>query len=362
MSRLKPFKTFFFLLLLLSFFLQACGTSPTPTAESNQGAVQTEAAVMTEEPEAPAEMVKVKVVTLPFITFAPYFIALEEGYFADEGLDVELVDMRVQEEILPALSSGQVDVSSGLLSAGMLNAIARGGNIKITADKGVVDPEGCINWAIVGRKDLVEAGEMETPDQLKGQTVNIVPATWLEFYLAKVLEMGGLTLDDIEKVNLSAQSSPEAFNQKQIAAAANSEPWITRFKASGHVPVFALPQEILPDASAAVMVYGPTLLGDNAEIGVRFMKAYLRGVRKYNEGKTEQNMATIADFSQLDPELLQEMCWPAIRPSGEVNVDSVLDFQTWSIEAGYQENPVTAEQFYDGSFVEAANQALDEGQ
>jgi ABC-type nitrate/sulfonate/bicarbonate transport system substrate-binding protein len=35
------------------------------------------------------ESVTVKVVTLPFITFAPYYIGLEEGYFEHYGIDVE---------------------------------------------------------------------------------------------------------------------------------------------------------------------------------------------------------------------------------------------------------------------------------
>jgi NitT/TauT family transport system substrate-binding protein len=330
-------KSLVILFIVFGLFLQACG-------------------------QQPQEKAQVKVVTLPFITFSPFYIALDEGYFEDQGLEVELVNMTVQEEILPALSSGQVDVSSGLLSAGMLNIIARGGEVKIAADKGYVDPEGCINWAVIGRRELIESGGLDSAEQLEGLTVNIVPSTWLEFYLSKVLESGGLTLDDIEKTNVSAPANPDALDQAQIDVAVNSEPWVTRLKKAGHLPVLALPQEILPDAAAAVMVYGPTLLGENSDVGTRFMTAYLQAVRQFNEGKTARNIEIVSKFTQLDQELLQEMCWPALRDDGDLNVQSVLDFQDWAIAAGYIESPVTEEDFWDDRFVKAANQALEQGQ
>jgi hypothetical protein len=40
----------------------------------------------------------------------------------------------------------------------------------------------------------------------------------------------------------------------------------------------------------------------------------------------------------------------------------VLDFQDWAVEAGHLDNAITAEQFYDGSFVAQANSVLDSAQ
>lgn len=326
----------------------AASTTAVPETTTTEGATTT----------APLDPVTVKVVTLPFITFAPYYIGIEEGYFEKYGIEAELVDFTVQEEILPALSSGQVDVSSGLVSAGMFNAIARGAEIRITADKGYVDPEGCINWTVIGRSDLVESGALETPDQAAGMTVNIVPATWLEYYFAEWLEVGGLTLDDVDKVNISSPAVPEALDQAQIDAAVNSEPWVTRLAASGHVPVPPLPQEILPDESGAVMLYGPTLLGENREVGARFMAGYLEAVAQYAEGATPRNLEIVANFTQLPEDLLNTMCWPAVNPTGEVAVDGVLAFEEFSVERGYLDEVVPADQFYDASFLADARDLM----
>lgn len=92
---------------------------------------------------AKPNLVTVKVAMLPYISFAPFYIAQEEGFFAQQGLKVELVNIADQVNIIPALASGQVDVSSGLVSAGILNTIKQSGTIKIVADKGYIDPTSC---------------------------------------------------------------------------------------------------------------------------------------------------------------------------------------------------------------------------
>ena len=352
------------LVAVLAMVLAACGSESGETTTTAADTTTTSMATTTTAPETTTttafETVTVKVVTLPFITFAPYYIGVEEGYFEKYGVEVELVEFTVQEEILPALSSGQVDVSSGLVSAGMFNAIARGGEIKITSDKGYVDPEGCVNWSVLGRSDLVESGALDDPSQLDGLTVNIVPTTWLEFYLSEVLAEGGLTLDDIEKVNVSSPAVPEALDSEQIDVAVNAEPWVTRLGAAGHVPVLPLPQELTPGESGAVQMFGPTLLGDNRDAGVRFMAGYLEAVNQYLEGPTERNLEIIADFSQLPEDLLSSMCWPALNPTGDVAVEGVMDFQEFALERGYQDEIVEPEDFYDDSFLNEARQLMEE--
>jgi NitT/TauT family transport system substrate-binding protein len=349
-------------IVLVLLFLPAC-TSPTssqlpPTPE----AAQTEEPVASPEPTQDQETVKLKVVTQPYITFVPFYMALQEGYFAEQGLDVELVTLTSNQEILPALSSGQVDVSSGLVSSGLLNAIGRGGNFKIVADKGYIDPDQCANYAMIARQDLVEAGVFQSEEDLRGHTIDTVPATWLEYYLGRLLEAGGLTLEDIDTTDMPPPAEKEAFEQKTLELTILSEPWVTRHMKAGHSPVLTPASELLPDSEAAVIMYGPTMLDEDTDIGERFMVAYLKGVRQYDEGKTPRNMELVAEYTQLDPELLAEMCWPALRRSGELNVQSILDFQEWAIDAGYLDEAVLPESFWDGSFVTNANSILDSAQ
>jgi NitT/TauT family transport system substrate-binding protein len=344
MNPLRRLSSMLLVLLIAAVLLAACSSS---TPES------------TEVPSELVELTKIKVASQPFLTFLPLYMAVEEGYFAEQGLDVELITMMVNQEVLPALSSGQVDVASGLLSSGLLNAIARGAEFKIVADKGYIDPEKCDNYAMVARKDLVESGALQMAADLRGHTINTVPATMLEFYVAKLLESGGLTLQDIEISEVPVPAQPEAFEQKTLAVTTNSEPWITRFKRAGHRQILTPPSQLLPGAHAALILYGPTMLGDHRDLGERFMVAYLKAVRQYSEGATPSNLEFAAAFTKLDAELLADICWPPIRVSGEVNVQPILDFQQWTLDTGYLDAAVSEDEFLDRSFVEHANQVLD---
>ena len=88
------------------------------------------------------------------------------------------------------------------------------------------------------------------------------------------------------------------------------------------------------------------------------MIAYLQSVAQYNEGKTDRNLEILLNHIEMDPNLLENICWPTLRDDGTVNMESVLDFQDWAVANGVMDAPLTAEQIYDPSFVEAANAAL----
>lgn len=359
-------RRYLLLLVGLCLVLGACGSGEgTSTTEgetaTTQGETSTTAVAAEPSTTVPStgELDQVKVLVLPYISSSPYFIAMAEGYFEEQGIEIEVVNLESTEEVMPALISGQVDVASGLLSAGMLNAIARDADIAITADKGWIDPDGdCAPYALIGAASLVDAGELESADQLAGKNVNVVPATWLEYYMEKVLETGGLGLDDINGMNLGSAVVADALASGQLDAAINSEPFLTIFENQGHSEVLAPPQELLPGESTAVQVYGPSLLNDNRDLGVRFMAAYLKGVERYLEGPTEANIEIISENTQLEPGLLQNICWVSINPTGEVLVDGVLDFQDFAVERGYLEEVVPADEFYDGSFIEDARELL----
>jgi len=60
--------------------------------------------------------------------YAPYFVALDKGYYKQEGLDVELVEA-AGGIATPALMSGTVDVSTS--TASVVPAILRGAHLKV---------------------------------------------------------------------------------------------------------------------------------------------------------------------------------------------------------------------------------------
>lgn len=307
------------------------------------------------------EPVTLKVLLPPFLNLAPIFIAEKEGYFAEQGLQIESVHLDSFAAAIPALAQGELDVFGGLISIGLLNAVAGGTSIKSVADMGYLDPTGCTSTALMARRALVEAGELDSPAQLEGRRIEVARATTESYYMERLLNTADLKLDDIKTVDLPDPVIPEAFAKGTIDLAATSEPWVTRIAQAGHAVIWMPVEEVIPDFQVGFMLYGPNLLEENPDAGRRFMVAYFKAVQQYNQGKTKRNLELLADFTGLDQELLTQACWPSFRDDGQINVQSVLDFQAWAVEKGYLDHPVTVEKFWDPSFVEHANGVLGTG-
>ena len=309
-------------------------------------------------PTPPPARVALKVANLPYIAFAPFYIGIEEGFFKDQNIDVELVNFATQPDTVGALVSGQVDVIAGQTSAGMNNLIARGADARLVADKGYIDPNACDNIALMGSRTLASEGRAVTADMLRGKNINVVTGTWNEYLVDKLLAPVGLKLSDFNNIDVPIPLQPQALDTGQLSAVMENEPWVTRMAATGNKPILSQAHEVVPDSQSAVTMFGSKLIGANAEVGNRFMVAYLQAVHRYNEGKTDRNLTILAQYTQLDKPLLQQMCWPALRNDGSINVDSMLDFQTWAMNKGLQPTALTREQLWDPSFTQVANQRL----
>ena len=302
------------------------------------------------------EPVHLKVTSQPYLSFAPYYIAQAEGYFAEEGLEVEFVEL-TGEEATPLLIQGELDVTVGF-GVYYLNAMARGAEVKVVADKGHIGTTGCSSGALVVRRELFETGELDSVAEMEGRTVPLRSASMEEYYLEKLLDTAGLTVDDLVLTFMPQPAELEAMAQGTIDLSMASEPWATRHVRTGNAVLWMPYNELVPGEQHVTVVYGPSLLHTNPDAGRRFMVAYLRGVRQYSEGKTERNLEIMAEFSGLDEEFLQAACWYDFYDDGHVNVKSLLDFQQWAVEKGYLDSVVPPDQFYDPSFIDYASQVL----
>ena len=71
---------------------------------------------------------------------AGQLIALERGYFQEQGLNVEFTQFDSTARMTPSLASGQLDVGAGGVGAALFNAIGRGVPIKIVGPQAQHDP------------------------------------------------------------------------------------------------------------------------------------------------------------------------------------------------------------------------------
>ncbi len=304
------------------------------------------------------ELVTLKISLQPYISQAPVFIALEEGYFREQGLDIEFVEIKGSEQSVPALARGYLDVGTHATGSSLFAAVSKGLKIKVVGDK--VHLEKGINYfSIIARKDLYDSGKLTTIEQLRGKKVALLPIPVWGYVYEEILRAGNLTLDDIEIVRIPSSARIEAFKTGAIDAASMVEPLLTQLETLEYAVRLVNVENFFPNYQVASVIFGPNLTEKNPEAGKKFMIAYLKGVRQYNKGKTERNLKIFQKYTGLDMDILQRMNLPAISSYGYVNTESILACQDWVYEKGFIDSKVTADQLVDMSFAEYANRVLE---
>ena len=268
----------------------------------------------------------VKVAYQPTSSNGPLYIAEEEGFFARQGIDLELVRTESTFASIPLLVSGDIAATGGPVSIAVINAVEGGAHIRLVADKGTVKPGQCTPYALMVRRDLYDTGAVRDVYGLKERKV--VSIADKDYDLSRALALGNLTYDDVDIVVMDFPSTVVAFQNGAADAGILSEPYITQAVAGGSAVVLVPAEEFIPGWGLS-LYYGPEILDKDPELGKRFMVAYLQGVRQYNEGKTTRNLAIISRYTGLDPELLNQSCWYPIAEDGIVSEEPIREYITW---------------------------------
>jgi len=347
------------ILVVIFFFLAGC-TMPPPQQVQSEPASQPAAITPPAQEEATAPIL-LKVAVAPFLSYAPFYIAEAEGYFDEQGLDVEIVRVTRSSDAIASLVQGQLDVAGFPVSSALINAIVRDSSIKIVASKERLVEQTCVYSGIIARSGsgISDASEIN-PEILRTLKFDITPTGVSGFVLDTLLQRYGLSLDEITLADTpNAAATLDGMLQGTVDVAAMTEPWITRARSTGAGDVWLARGEVAPDNQLAIVAFGPTLLKDNPQAGERFMVAYLQAVRRFSEGMTESTLALLEKELELDPSLLSIMCPPYIPLDGAINAQSIIDFATWALARDLIDAPITVEQFWEPRFVEYARQALE---
>ena len=314
-----------------------------------------------------AEKTPVKIGVTNASSDVAFHIGDDRGFFAEEGLAPEYIPFKSATDMVAPLATGQLDVGGGGASAALYNAAARGLELRIVADKGSM-PAGYGYMLLVVRKDLVDSGKVKSFADLKGLKIgNSSSGGSGDALLNAALIKGGLKFSDVTRVYMSFPQLGVAFKNRAIDAAFLTEPNASEPVQAGDAVKFARGDEIYPDQALAVILYGPLLL-KNRDIGQRFMNAYLKAVRVYNDALKGGRLAgeegdyvidmLVKNTNVKDRNILRNMVPQGPNPAGAVNIKSLGDDYTFYKSQGLIPKDIDPNSIVDNSFAEAASAKL----
>lgn len=203
--------------------LTACGgskpaeTTAAPATTEAPAATEAATEAKTEAPETEAaetfETAKVRVAYMPNMGSASLAVtARDKGFFEEMGLEVEMVEFQGGPAEIAAMASGDIDISQ----------IGHGAHALCAEGEAVIFQIDCTSLAdaVIGNTDK-GVGSIE---ELKGKTVAVTSGTSAEIILNLALQSVGLTMDDIEAVEMDANGIVSAMISGNVDACATWSP------------------------------------------------------------------------------------------------------------------------------------------
>ncbi|WP_046180818.1 ABC transporter substrate-binding protein [Domibacillus tundrae] len=288
---------------------------------------------------------------------AGFYIANEKGYFDDYNIKVEFATFANSDDMLPALASGEVDIAGGISSASFFNAIAQGIDVKIIADKGHNEKGKSYFTFVIGAD---KQDELKEYSDLKGKKVAVSTEHAVDDYIFQLmLKEAGLKKTDVEFVLMPDFGNMlAAIENGSIDAALQIEPLITQGVAEDIHVRFGDATDFAPEAQIAMVLGSPQFIKEEQDVSLRFMTAYLKGVRDYNDAfKKDEGKDEIIDIMTQYTALKEAAVWEdvfvtGLDPNGEMFVDDIRDQYEM-----YKENGAIRGEF---NFDEAIDTAITE--
>ncbi|MGH2588902.1 MAG: ABC transporter substrate-binding protein [Dehalococcoidia bacterium] len=220
----------------------------------------------------------------------PWQVAEEAGIFKQAGVNVELVWFEGYTDSINALNAGRLDANSQTLND-TLTAVAAG------ADERIV----LVNDNSTGNDQIIADSGIQTPADLKGKRVGVEAGVVDHFLLALGLREAGLTLKDVEVVNLETGAAAAAFAAGQLDAVAVFAPFTTQaLKRPGSHTLFS--SKDFPGAIPDHLVVTGSLLKDRPGDVQRLVSAWFltQDYIKANPDKARSIMAKRAGVSESE--------------------------------------------------------------
>jgi ABC-type nitrate/sulfonate/bicarbonate transport system substrate-binding protein len=274
---------------------------------------------------AAADEVQIGMLRLPSALFA----GIDQGYFAAEGIAVKPVFFNSDADLVPALSTGQIDIAMTSPGAALFNALALGVNATIVADSwasGKDVPAGDSAYIMV-RKDLAPYGVFK-PGDVKGLTVAVTAhGQMTELFADAYLATIKVAASNVNLVDMPLSDMSSAFQNHAIDIASSIDPYATMLAQQDVAVKVTGLSALMPGYVQALMMYGQRLGKVDRVLGLRFLRAFSKanGYLRANAANAA-GRAAIAQIYQKyipldDPSLYQKIGLAVAPESLKVDVD-----------------------------------------
>jgi len=248
------------------------------------------------------ELTPIKVGILPIADLAPLYYGIEEGYFAEEGLEVTTEVGQGGAALVPAVVSGDYQLAFGNYVSLML---ARQNGVEMQIVGNVVSGA---ESADRGTNALLVAPDsgITSVDDLAGRTFAVTTLNNVaEVNIRTMLREAGVDDADIEFVEMPFPDMNAAVESGQVDVAWQAEPFVTLGESAGLVNVGDPMYATTPSMPLAGMFASQSWTEENPDLVEAFDRAMRRSLEA--SGDDEAMRAAIEANTETPPEIISEI-------------------------------------------------------
>ena len=324
---MHSFKVWFLLFLCCCLPLAACASPPEP------------------------DQITVQIKWVHQAQSAGFYAALEQGYFAEENLQVELVEGGSGIDPIAALTSGQADFAVASPHS-VFMAIDNGEKLKAIATIFQISPVVFISMPDSG---------ITRPQDFIGKTISVVGVQELEIQLHAMLDFLEMDQDAVTLV-------PHSYDYDQLVAgqvdvqAYYTTSGLLRLQNAGYEANLIYPGDYGVHHTGDCLITTASLLEKDPELALRFLHAFSRGWRYVTEQQEQALQATMRYALEADMELQRSMLTASIplistgrQRIGEIDPDTWQSLHDTLFDQGFISQSIPLDQVIDPSLIERAS-------
>ena len=310
------------LALVMVFALAACGDSGEATATPTPAATEPAADTTDPSAETPLEPITIKVGYMNnYGSLWSVLTAEQMGYMEEQGITLELSSFADGPTIISAMESGSIDI--GYIGDGA-HKLCAAGNAEIIALSHVSNGD-----AVIGGPNVTSL------EDLAGKTVAYSAGTSSEVILTNALNSVGLTMDDINAMNMDSSAIVTAMMTGDVDACAlwSPESLTVLEQVEGATKLADNMTFSDTSISLASWIAMPDRVESERDMFVRFVTALFEGMDYSADEHYDEVAQWVADLLAIDYESAYNQRGDAEWLTGKEVYDGIAD----GTVAGYYE-------------------------
>jgi len=321
---------------------------------------------MSTAPKPSGQVVAVRVGGLGGTPDRAFWVGEDKGYYAEQGITLDLAVYKSFSEMLPLLATGKIDVGGGGISPGLFNALLSGVNMKIVSDASLIavpPPGKHMSYGLMVRSDLKD--DVKTVRDMKGRTIAVNGAQGIgQVQLDAILHTGGISNEDVDVQAIPFPDAFAALSNKKIDGALQVEPFVTLGIQQNVAFPLADLAKAMPNSPAQWIFYSTEFIKNQPDAAKRFLVAYTKAMRLVEDGffnnknRDEVVQLYIKHTQAKDPKSYDDQTPTENEVNADVNRQAIEQAQDYFVSHGWQKSKVDVNSVVDATFGEYVRQTL----